>query len=288
MCVLLGLTATKIVTQKRLEFFREAGSGYNINAYFVALVVISTLEHALQVIIAAFFSVWLRHPFASTGSYWVHFLLLMWICVGWALLIPMIVPPDSVVLVAGFFFAFCGLMFSGAFPPVLYEAIYEGGFLPVFAGWVAPTRFFYEALTVGEYRCLPVQSGFTIPDSAENRQWNTSMMVNLGYAGNDPPATLRSCSGWYWSVVPAILIGITVRYMAILAMHGFGRAQQTKKPLLHMMKKDKKTMLNVIVFIIILAGLLCLTTWTFLRKTPWELKEVGDNFRDSIFDNILG
>jgi hypothetical protein len=127
MCVLLGLTATKIVTSKRIEFFREAGSGYNINAYFMALSVVSTIEHAAQVVIAAFFAFWIRNPLASAGSFFVHFLLLMWICVGWALLIPMIVPADNVVLVAGFFFAFCGLMFSGAFPPILYESEYDAG-----------------------------------------------------------------------------------------------------------------------------------------------------------------
>jgi hypothetical protein len=127
LCVLLGLTGTKIVTSKRIEFFREAGSGYNINAYFIALCVISTIEHAAQVVIAAFFAFWIRNPLASASSFFVHFLLLMWICIGWALLIPMMVPADNVVLVAGFFFAFCGLMFSGAFPPILYKGEYDAG-----------------------------------------------------------------------------------------------------------------------------------------------------------------
>jgi hypothetical protein len=31
LCVFLGLAGMKIVTQKRMEFFREAGSGYNLN-----------------------------------------------------------------------------------------------------------------------------------------------------------------------------------------------------------------------------------------------------------------
>jgi hypothetical protein len=119
LAVLLSLTATKIITQKRIEFFREAGSGYNLNAYFVAVNIVASLEHAIQVFIAAIFAVWFRNPAASGVSYFVHFLLLSYICVSWALLVPMVVPPENVVLVIGFFMAFLGLLFSGASPPII-------------------------------------------------------------------------------------------------------------------------------------------------------------------------
>jgi hypothetical protein len=119
--VLLGLTAMRIVTKKRLQFFREAGSGYNLNAYFVAVNIMATLEHSVQVMIAASFAFWIRNPLASPGSFFVHFLTLAWVSVSWSLFIPMVVSPDSVVLVAGFFFSFFGLMFSGAFPPIIYR-----------------------------------------------------------------------------------------------------------------------------------------------------------------------
>jgi hypothetical protein len=36
-------------------------------------------------------------------------------------------PVDNVVFVAGFFFAFFGLMFSGAFHPILYKGEYDVG-----------------------------------------------------------------------------------------------------------------------------------------------------------------
>jgi regulation of enolase protein 1 (concanavalin A-like superfamily) len=91
-----------------------------------------------------------------------------------------------------------------------YKQLYEeGGFKEVFAGWISPTRFFYEALTVGEYRCLPEQSGYTIEETSINRQANTSMTIVLGYAGHDYNAVRWSCSGWYWSVLPVLLIGFT-------------------------------------------------------------------------------
>jgi type IV secretory pathway TrbD component len=281
----MGLTATKIVTSKRIEFFREAGSGYNLNAYFVAITCFSTVEHSVQAIIAAFFAFWIRNPLASATSFFVHFVLLAWVTAGWGLLIPMVTPQDSIVLVAGFFFSFCGLLFSGANSPVLYKDIYEqGGFLEVFAGWIAPTRFFFEALTVGEYRCLPEQSGFTIETEAINRSFNTSAFFILGYAGNDHTVTERSCDGWYWSVVPVVLVGITVRFAALGAMHGFSRAQQTKKPLLYTMRRDNSLAVSVVVYSVVLAALFGVTTWLMVREVPYVENEPS---RDNLIDRYL-
>jgi hypothetical protein len=274
LCVLLGLTGTKIVTSKRLEFFRESGSGYNLNAYFFAVSILSTFEHSVQVVMAAFFASWIRNPIASSASYYVHFLLLAWITVAWALLIPMVFPADSVTLVAGFFFAFCGLMFSGAFPPIQYNEIYaDGGVKEIFAGWISPTRFFYEALAVGEYRCLPEQSGFTIQETSINRATNSSMTIVFGYAGHDYNAVRYSCNGWYWSVLPAFFVGLTVRYVAAGAIHTFFRGQQTKKSLWHEMRKSRKVVAVVIAYLLVFAGLVGLTTWFFIRDVPFEEPE---------------
>ena len=111
--VLVGLTATKILTEKRSEFFREAGSGYDINAYFCAINIISSLEHSIQVLIASMFALWLRNSLASWYSYYVNFLLLAWLCVSWALFFPLVVPLKNVVLVTGFYMTFFALLFSG-------------------------------------------------------------------------------------------------------------------------------------------------------------------------------
>jgi ABC-type multidrug transport system ATPase subunit len=269
--VLLGLTATKIVTSKRLEFFREAGSGYNLNAYFWAISILSTIEHSVQVVIAAFFASWIRNPIGSNTSYYIHFLLLAWVTVSWALFIPMVFPADNVTLVAGFFFAFCGLMFSGAFAPIQYHQIYEeGGFKEVFAGWISPTRFFYEALAVGEYRCLPEQSGYTIEETSVNRQANSSMTIALGYAGHDYNAVRWSCNGWYWSVIPVLLIGFTIRYLAIGAMHAFYRGQQTKKPLLYVMRRSRRVATTALVYSIGFVGLFAITTYSFVKDQPFD------------------
>lgn len=123
--VLVGLTATKIITEKRVEFFREAGSGYDINAYFFAVNIIATFEHSMQVLAASIFALWLRNSIAVWYSFFVNYLLLAWLCVSWALFFPLIVPQKSVVLVTGFFMTFTALLFSGGIEPVTYNGMFD-------------------------------------------------------------------------------------------------------------------------------------------------------------------
>jgi hypothetical protein len=282
--VLVGLQATRILTSKRIEFFREASSGYNINAYFAAINIVATVEHSLQIIIVAFFAAWLRDPLANWFSFFVHFLLLAWICVSWALFVPMIFPPDNVVVIVGFFMAFCGLMISGALPPVKWENIYKGGFTEHLSGWLSPTRYFFEGLAVGDYRCLPPQSGLTVDDESIhfNRSWTVLVKV-FGMAGHDPNATQQSCGGWYWGVLPSLFVGLTVRFAAGLAMHTFNRSMQTKKPLLFEMKRDKKARFTVVAMIVTLFLLVSLTTWLYTRDI-----EPNYEFNEEFYNKFSG
>ena len=47
-CVLIALSTTKALTDKRVEFFREASSGYSVNAYFLAVNLFSILEVSVK------------------------------------------------------------------------------------------------------------------------------------------------------------------------------------------------------------------------------------------------
>ena len=51
--VIVGINATKIITEKRLEFFREAASGISVGAFYAAANITNTFEQGLSVIIAA-------------------------------------------------------------------------------------------------------------------------------------------------------------------------------------------------------------------------------------------
>lgn len=129
--ILVALSATKIVTDKRKEFFREAGSGYNVNAYFCAVNIVATLEHSIQIIICAAFDLWLRSSFAQWYSYITSFLLLGWIAVSWALLFPLLVRRDNMVLVTSFCMLLTSFLFSGANPPVRFESKFASNRLTV-------------------------------------------------------------------------------------------------------------------------------------------------------------
>ena len=99
---------------------------------------------------------------------------------------------------------------------------------------------------------------------------------------HDPYAVRKSCDGWYWSVVPSLLVGFTVRYAAWLCMYGFQRGLQTKKPLWGLMRSDYKIFRNVLLYLALLGGLIALSTWTFTRDVPYEEPDQELNILDFI------
>lgn len=120
--VLISLTATKTITSKRKEFFREAASGYSTNAYFLAVQVIATIEHTIQVALCALCAIWLRCALAHWSSWMIAFVLCGWLAVSWALVFPFIFPLENVVLVTGFYMVLFSMLFSGAVAPCTYQS----------------------------------------------------------------------------------------------------------------------------------------------------------------------
>lgn len=123
--VLIALTSVKAITEKRLEFFREAGSGYDSNAYLLAVNVCTTIEQGSQILFAAIIAQWTRHSISSVVIFYIAFLLLCWISVSWSLLIALLIPPKNTMVILGFFMAFFGLLFGGALPPGSYEGKFK-------------------------------------------------------------------------------------------------------------------------------------------------------------------
>jgi len=236
--VLLGLNASKSITGKRLEFFRESGSGWDINAYFLALNITSTFEHTLQMILAAGVAFWLRDSAASGASTLVNYLMLMWLVVSWSFLIPLLVPANNSVLAVGFFMAFFGLLFSGGLEPVTYETIYDNDVAAVFCGIISVTRYFIEGMAVQEQRALPQQSGFTVESTSVNFPIDILGSFHLvGMAQNDSSVVRQTFNGWYWGVLPAIWVGLTIRFLAGGVLHISERSKQAKRSLWSEVKK---------------------------------------------------
>ena len=86
---------------------------------------------------------------------------------------------------------------------------------------------------------MPEQSGWTVADESVNFDRSNSVMMHA-YAKHDPNATIRSCGGFYWGILPTLFVGLTIRFAGLLAMHMSNRGKQTKKSLLFEMKRDRK------------------------------------------------
>eukprot|EP00587_Corethron_hystrix_P006155 CAMPEP_0113302432 /NCGR_PEP_ID=MMETSP0010_2-20120614/3245_1 /TAXON_ID=216773 ORGANISM="Corethron hystrix, Strain 308" /NCGR_SAMPLE_ID=MMETSP0010_2 /ASSEMBLY_ACC=CAM_ASM_000155 /LENGTH=527 /DNA_ID=CAMNT_0000156217 /DNA_START=1562 /DNA_END=3142 /DNA_ORIENTATION=- /assembly_acc=CAM_ASM_000155 len=123
--VLVSLAATKAMSEKKLEFFRESSSGYDRNAYFVAINITSTIEHSIQMVLAGFVCAVIRNPLTSWFAFIGNFVMLGWVSVSWALLFGVILPTKNLVVFTGFFMASCGILVGGAIPPIEYKDIYS-------------------------------------------------------------------------------------------------------------------------------------------------------------------
>ena len=85
--VIVGLTATRPLVDKKIEFYRESGSGYDVNAYFLAMNIVTTVEHSIQLVLVAAAAYWMRDGISARGSYFASFLMLAWLTVSWALML---------------------------------------------------------------------------------------------------------------------------------------------------------------------------------------------------------
>jgi hypothetical protein len=149
-----------------------------------------------------------------------------------------------------------------------FADIYEdNSVLALFVGFVSPTRYFIEA--------LPEQSGFTQTAIATNFPEELNSFALIGLAQNDPNVREQSCSGWYWGALPALLVGLTIRWAAAGAIHVSERSKQAKKPLWKEVKQQtaqkglsifKSTGMLVVVFVVVFTALFSLASWTILRS----------------------
>ena len=94
--VLIGLNATKIITEKKLEFFRESQSGVSVSAYYLAANITSTFEQGCAAIAGSVLAYLILVPSTSFLVYLWNFFMLSWLSVSWALLLSILVPLNSV------------------------------------------------------------------------------------------------------------------------------------------------------------------------------------------------
>jgi len=150
----------------------------------------------------------------------------------------------------------------------LWLDIYDGNpALAVFSGFVSVTRYFIEGMTVQEQRCLPEQSGYTLSPAAVNFPLQLSSFALTNLAQNSNSVVQQSCNGWYWGVAPAILVGITIRFLAAGVIHVSDRSKQAKKPLQDQLKTQKRAVCMLVVFLFVFQVLFILACWLILRDS---------------------
>jgi hypothetical protein len=229
--VLVTLSSAKVITDKRVEFYREAASGYNISAYLLAVILFNTLEVTLKMTISSLFASSLRNTATNPGNFVLQFILLGWTSSAWGFVFALLVPAQSVTLVCAFFAILTNLLLSGANGGAIeYTDIYRrGGFFSLIPGLFAPNRYFIEAMAVNEFRSLSVQHGFTeftlLDDGYEMDDGSyvdgTEKFLSVGFnstslAMNDPYVFEESRSGWFNNAIPCFLVGLTVRLLAFI------------------------------------------------------------------------
>ena len=121
---LVALSAARVLTEKKLELCREASSGYNLNAFYLAVNITSGMETTILMVILAFTVIWLRSSVTSELCTVLNFVMLGWIASSWSVFFPLVIPPRLIVLLLTFFMVFFGVAFSGGMDPATFKGKY--------------------------------------------------------------------------------------------------------------------------------------------------------------------
>jgi len=281
----LTLSAAKVLTEKRLELNREAGSGYNLNAYYLAVNITSTIEFVIQMILITSVVIWLRFTVTSYGFHLLNFIMMGWLCTSWSLVFPIVVPPSIIVVTLCIFNFIFGALFCGYMPPGTYDNIYHSKITMFFAGMLSTTRYFVESLLVSEFRVMPSHYGWTYlsplwekfgPDYLETKAASASDEIDevvkmiydlnafrfLDVALHDMPnVTNQTAEGWYYNMLAPVLVGLTVRFLGAILLNICNRSVQARSPFFTEMKRNCMFLIEMLVVVCLFLLSFFLSLW---------------------------
>jgi hypothetical protein len=143
-----------------------------------------------------------------------------------------------------------------------FPDIYANNGIAVISAFVSSPRFFTETLTVSDFKCLPPSSGYTIANNFKKTfpvGKDSFSFVHLGQ--HDSHVNEGNCGGWNWGMFPAFMVGLTLRFIALGAIHTCQLSKQAKKPFLFRLhKKGTKRLYSLV-------GLYCATAIVLLSVT---------------------
>jgi hypothetical protein len=264
--MVLMISALKAMVTYRDNFFREASSGVGITPYFAAVNMTLVVETSVQMFVTGIGVYWARQSLVSVGNYVSVFLVLGWLVSSWAVLLPLYISPDSIVIAASVFIALFAVVLSGATQGLGIKEFYENGFLGFLAGIFPVNRYALEQMVVSEQRCLMPQAGYALDDNSANFPLQANSFNVIGYAQNDfNTASEQSCRGWYWSVGPAILVGLTIRIFASGAIHCTNRGACGKKSVRYALANDRNFRIGAVIWGVLFALFFAWSVSAYMR-----------------------
>jgi len=262
---MIAFAAIKVLTEKRLELFREAGSGYNLTAFYLAVNITSTIEHTIQIIFVGVPVIW---QFCSASGYTtsvLNFILMAWVSTSWALFFPIFIGPEYVQLVIAAFFAVFNVLFCGFLDPGKFSEIYGEIIIKFLSGMFSTTRYFVETWAVAERRTLPPQSGWTLQHDTDLADGGVNWF-NIAHLAQDymPETSHQSFAGWNYQLLSPFCVGITIRLGGCLLLHISNRSEQARSSILTDMRSSVSYCVEIIT-------LVCLWLLSFVF-TLWQIR----------------
>jgi hypothetical protein len=150
----------------------------------------------------------------------------------------------------------------------LCKEIYKNPGMALFCAFFSSPRYFTETLVVSDMKCLPAQTGFTVGVDATNFPEGESSFDFLFWGMSDSSITIPSCNGWYWNVLPAIMVGITLRFASFGIINSFSLQQQAKKSFWFQMRYQgsRELYMRVAIYCTCLLALFIATCVLVLRQ----------------------
>ena len=149
--------------------------------------------------------------------------------------------------------------------------MYNNKALLAIASIISPVRFFVEQMAVSEQRALPAQSGFTQKNDGNSINFpkNLNAFNLIGSAQLDiDTVRWQSTGGWYWPILRAFMIGLSLRLLSFGFIHIFNRERQYKKSLTDELKGpegSKKVLWPLIYGTGIVLGVFGFTVYLFVN-----------------------
>merc|ERR1712127_348502 len=200
-------------------------------------------------ILSGFFCAVIIMPISSWFSFILNFAMLGWVSVSWSFLLSTVVPPKNIVVVLGGFLTFTNIFLTGALPPWYHMDIYENDLRMLVTGFLGPGRYFVETFVISDFKCLPIQAGFTVDESTTSIPTKFLSFEEIQVGHRDENVSEFSCQGWYGGYLPAFFVGLSYRLLALGLLHVVSRRKQSKTSFLRSLTK-LSVLLRVIIFVI--------------------------------------